>query len=301
MQAGTTTANRRGMTALTVSMAFYTANDTCVKLIARTLPFGEIIFLRGILSVLILIAALIVSGQLRNTPRSGSRLVMGRSLLDALATVFFIAALVRMNFAELSAIVLTSPLILTAFAALTIGSRVGWRRWMAIGIGLTGTLLIVKPHAAAFDIWALVGLAAAFFSAGRDLATRHIGAGISTLTVGLYGAIAVMIAGAALGLTETWHMPTAIEWAGLAVAAAFLGAGSYFTVLAFRDVDIPAVAPFRYTLLLWTGISGYFVFGETPDGWSLIGAGLIALSGLYALHRESLRHRELSARALPPA
>jgi len=289
------------MLALTFSMALYTANDTCVKLVGRALPFGEIIFLRGVLSVAILVAAMTFCGQLRAIPRRCGRSVMWRSLFDALGTVCFIAALVRMNFADLAAIVLTSPLLLTAFAALTLGSRVGWRRWMAIGIGLMGTLLIVKPNATTFDVWALVALAAAFFSAGRDLVTRRIEPGISTLTIGLYGAIAVTLAGAALGLTETWIMPTATEWLGLTVAAVFLGAGSYFAVLAFRDVDIPAIAPFRYTLLIWAGISGYFVFGEIPDRWSLLGAGLIALSGLYALHRERVRHRELSARAIPPA
>ena len=294
-------ANRRGMLALSFSMAFYTANDTCVKLIARELPFGEVIFLRGVLSVLFLFIALCVTGQVRSLPKGYSRPVLWRSLFDALGTVAFIAALVRMNFAELAAVVLTSPLILTALAALTLGDRVGWRRWSAIGVGLIGTLFIVKPSAQAFDVWALVALSAAFFSAGRDLATRRIHTGISTLSVSFYGAVAVTLAGAALGLMETWIIPTAGEWLGITVAAAFLGMGTYFAVLAFREVDIPTVAPFRYTLLFWSALSGYLVFGEVPDRWSFVGAGLIALGGLYALHRENVRHREMSARSIPPA
>ena len=289
------------MLALSFGMALYTANDTCVKLIARELPFGEVIFLRGVLSVLFLLIALSMTGQLRSLPKSCSATVLWRSLFDALGTIAFIAALVRMNFAELAAVVLTSPLILTALAALTLGDRVGWRRWCAIAVGLIGTLFIVKPSAQAFDVWALVGLSAAFFSAGRDLATRSIHTGIPTLSVSLYGAAAITLAGAALGLTETWAMPTAFQWLGITVAAAFLGMGTYFTVLAFREVDIPTVAPFRYTLLFWTALSGYLVFGEVPDRWSFVGAGLIALGGLYALHRETVRHREISARSIPPA
>lgn len=58
---------------------------------------------------------------------------------------------------------------------------------------------------------------------------------------------------------------------------------------------------FRYTLLLWAGIAGTVVFGEVPDRWALLGAILIALSGLYALHRENLRRRDLAATAIPPA
>ena len=294
-------ANRRGMFALSFGMAFYTANDTCVKLIARELPFGEVIFLRGVLSVLFLLIALGVMGQLRSLPKSCITPVLWRSLFDALGTIAFIAALVRMNFAELAAVVLTSPLILTALAALTLGVRVGWRRWCAIAVGLIGTLFIVKPSAQVFDVWALVGLSAALFSAGRDLATRRIHTGIPTLSVSLYGAVAVTLAGAALGLTENWAMPTAPQWLGITMAAGFLGIGTYFTVLAFREVDIPTVAPFRYTLLFWSALSGYLVFGEVPDRWSFFGAGLIALGGLYALHREAVRHREMSGRSTPPA
>lgn len=289
------------MLALSFGMALYTVNDTCVKLVARELPFGEIIFLRGILSVIFLTTALAVTGQLRTLPLTWSRPVLWRSVFDALGTVVFIAALVRMHLAELSAVVLTSPLILTALAAFTLGHRVGWRRWCAIAVGLLGTLFIVKPSAQAFDAWALLGLAAAFFSAGRDLVTRRIHAGIPSLSVGLYGAFAVLLAGAAFGLTENWIMPNATQWLGITVAAAFLGIGSYFTVLAFREVDIPAVAPFRYTLLFWMGLSGYLVFGETPDLWAVMGILLIAFSGLYALHRESVRHREISGQAVPPA
>jgi drug/metabolite transporter (DMT)-like permease len=206
-----------------------------------------------------------------------------------------------MKIAELSAVVLTSPLILTALAAFVFGTQVGWRSWSAIAVGLIGTLFIVKPSAGSIDVWALVGLIAAVFSALRDLATRSISHAIPTLAVSVYGAAAVMLTGAAFGVAENWVMPSLSQWAAVAVAALFLGLGTYLIVLGFRNVDIPAVAPFRYTLLLWMGISGYFAFGEVPDRWSWVGAALIALSGLYALHRESVRRRELAATALPPA
>jgi drug/metabolite transporter (DMT)-like permease len=215
--------------------------------------------------------------------------------------VFFIAALVHMNIADLSAVVMTSPLILTAFAALMLSEHIGWRRWAAIGVGLAGTLFIVKPGGGSFDAWALAGLAAAFFSAARDLTTRRIDPSVSSLVVGLFGTVAVALCGAAIGLTERWVMPNPEQWTMLAIASAFLGLGTYLVVHAFRGVEIAAVAPFRYTLLLWMGIAGYVGFGEIPDRWAFVGAALIALSGLYTLHREALRRRELAAQAVPPA
>ena len=90
--------------------------------------------------------------------------------------------------------------------------------------------------------------------------------------VGLYGTVAVTLAGAAIGLTERWLMPSSEQWTFIAIAAAFLGLGTYLVVHAFRGVEIAAVAPFRYTLLIWMGIAGYVGFGEVPDRWAIVGA-----------------------------
>jgi drug/metabolite transporter (DMT)-like permease len=294
-------ANRRGMLALTFGMAAYTVNDAFVKLVARALPFGEVLFLRGVLSVTILLTILAATGGLRHLTSSATPMVLLRSLFDALATVFFIAALVNMKIADLSAVVMTTPLVLTALAALMLGDRVGWRRWVAIGVGLAGTLFIVKPGAGAFDWWALAGLTAAFFGATRDLATRRLDIGVSSLAVGLYGTLAVTLSGAAIGLTESWAFPNREQWTFIAIAAVFLGLGTYLVVHAFRGVEISAVAPFRYTLLIWMGIAGYVAFDEVPDRWALVGAALIVLSGLYAMRREAIRRRDLAALADPPA
>jgi drug/metabolite transporter (DMT)-like permease len=294
-------ANRRGMIALSFGMAAYTANDTLVKLVGRELPLGEVLFLRGVLSVVILFCVVAIAGGSRHIARACKPTVLWRALFDALATGFFVAALLNMNIADLSAVVLTSPLILTALAALMLGDGVGWRRWSAIAVGLAGTLFIMKPGGGTFDAWALAGLAASLFAAGRDLVTRRIDPAISSLIVGLFGAVAVMLAGAAIGVTERWVTPNFEQWTRLVIAAAFLGLGTYLVVLAFRGVEIPAVAPFRYTLLIWMGIAGYVGFGEVPDRWALAGAGLIALSGIYTLHREARRRRALSAQAVPPA
>jgi drug/metabolite transporter (DMT)-like permease len=293
-------ANRRGMIALTFGMAAYTVNDAFVKLIARELPFGEVLFLRSALSVVILMVVISMTGGLRQVASSATPTVLLRSLFDALGTVFFIAALVNMKIADLSAVVMTSPLILTALAALMLGDRVGWRRWSAIGVGLAGTLFIVKPGAGAFDMWALAGLAAALFGAARDLTTRRLDPATSSLVVGLYGTVAVTLAGAAIGLTESWAFPNREQWMLIAIAAVFLGLGTYLVVHAFRGVEIASVAPFRYTLLLWMGIAGYVGFGEVPDRWAFVGAALIVLSGLYALHREAVTRRAIAAGS-PPA
>jgi drug/metabolite transporter (DMT)-like permease len=82
----------------------------------------------------------------------------------------------------------------------------------------------------------------------------------------------------------------------MALSAVFLAAGNFLVVLAFRDAEISAVSPFRYSLLIWAGITGYLVFGDVPDRWAACGALLIVGSGIYALHREAVRRREAASR-----
>lgn len=287
-----TRANRRGIAALVVGMAAFTVNDALVKFVARHYPVGEIIFARGVMAVALIGTVLVARGYLTMVRVAAGGAVLLRSVFDALASGLFIAALVHMPIAELSAVALASPLLLTAMAVVLHREPVDARRWAAIALGFAGTLLVVKPTPATFDAWALVGLAAAFGSAARDLTTRRIDPGTPTMVISFAGAIAVTLAGLMFAVAEDWRAIAAGDLALLAVAAGFLGVGTYLLVLAFRGVDLSAVAPFRYMLLLWAAIAGYVGFGEIPDRWAMAGATLIVASGLYVLHRDAARRRE---------
>jgi drug/metabolite transporter (DMT)-like permease len=292
-------ANQRGIIALVTATAAFTVNDAMVKIVTRSLPFGEIIFIRGLLTVTCLALALAVTGQAARVTTLLNRWVVARSVLDACATALFVTALVRINLADLLSIVLASPLILTALSVLLFKEMVGWRRWTAIAIGFLGTLFIVKPIPGSFDAWALLGLGSAFASASRDLITHRLDPKIPTLAIGLAGCLAVMIAGGLIGLGEQWRMPTGNEFILLAGASVFFSIGMYLLVFAFRGVELSVVSPFRYTLLLWGVIAGYLILGEVPDMWSFVGATIIVGSGIYTLHREAVRRRNLTGN-IPP-
>jgi drug/metabolite transporter (DMT)-like permease len=290
-------ANRRGIIALVVGMAGYTVNDTFIKLVAQSYPVGEVIVVRGILTTLLLAALIAGGGLLPNMQRATERPVITRAIADGLASVLYIIALARMQMADLAAVLLLAPLLITAMAVIVYGEKVGWRRWTAVMVGFAGTLFIVKPTPGMFDAWAIVALAGTFASAARDLLTRRIDQAIPTLVLTFMGSIAVTIGGLMLAPAEDWRMLAPHDLALLSLAAVFLAFGTYFVALAFRGVDISVVAPFRYTLLLWAAIAGFIAFGEIPDRWAALGAALIVASGLYALHRETLRRRALSDQA----
>ncbi|MBX6426420.1 MAG: DMT family transporter [Variibacter sp.] len=294
-------ANRRGIIAVTIATAGFSGNDAIVKLVARDYPLGEVIFVRGLMTCLLVGTVLALLGHFGSVRFAWKRVVLARSGFEALSTLFFTSALVHMPLAALSTIILVAPLILTALSVLLFKEAVGWRRWAAIAVGFAGTLFVVKPTPGAFDAWALLGLACACTSAGRDLLTRRLPPGTPSLVVSFGAAVAVTLVGAAMGFWEQWRP---MAWPGLALlalAAVSLAAANFFMVLAYRGVEIAAVAPFRYCILLWAGLAGYFVFGEVPDRWSAVGAALIVASGLYALHREAVRAREAAVSAADAA
>ena len=294
-------ANQRGILAIVGCMASYTVNDVLVKQIIRTYPVGETIFIRGIMSTLLIGIALVIFGhgpQLR--PAISSRMT-SRSIFDGLSTVCFVAALAHMQLANLAAVLQVAPLILTALSVVFYREIVGWRRWAAIGVGFAGALLVIKPTPSAFDIWAIVGMFSAVFAALRELQNRRIASSVPTLVIAFWGAIGITLFGALFFVTEEWRMFARDDLIQLFIAAMFVATALYLMALGFRGVDLSVVAPFRYSYLLTSAIGGYLVFGELPDGWTLVGALLIVGSGLYALHREVVRRRDLTGSATPAA
>lgn len=297
----TARANRRGMFALMGAMAAFAVNDMLLKLTAQRYPLGEVITVRGLIASALVGTCLIALGQFGTLRGIFSRLVVARTTLDGAAMLLFTSALIHMPLAELSAINLVSPLILTAMAVFFFAEEVGWRRWTAVTIGFVGTLLIVKPMPGAFNAWALLGIAVAIVGASRDMITRRLDPRVPSLAISFLAAMGSWMIGLVLGLFEEWRAMALADVGMLAISATFVATGHFLIVIAFRgNVDVSAIAPFRYTLLIFAGICGYLAFGEVPDRFAIVGSVLIVGSGLYALHREVVRRRTLAA-AVPPA
>ncbi len=293
--------NQRGIVAVCACMASYTVNDVLVKQILKTYPVGETIFVRGVMSSILLVAVVIAFGHARQLRTAMSGLLVWRSAFDGLSTVGFIAALAHMPLANIAAVLQIAPLLITAISVVLYRELVGWRRWTAISIGFAGALLVIKPVPSEFNIWALVGAASALAAALREIMTRRIGRGMPAIVVAFWGAVGITACGAFFVVVENWRMFQTGDLIQLFVAAAFVGLAIYLLAVGFRDVDLSAVAPFRYSYLLTSAIGGYLVFRELPDAWTVGGAILIVGSGVYTLHREAVRKRALTAEAAPAA
>ena len=272
---------------MVLAMASFVANDTCVKLIGQSLPVGEIVAIRGILSSLFIAAICARQGVLGHWPLILTGPVMSRAALDLIGTLLFITALMHMNIANLTAILQAVPLAVAFLSALFLGERVGIGRWTAIAAGFIGVLMIVKPSPSSFTVYEGFALTIVFSLACRDIITRRIPGRIPTLIIALANAIFVTAGGIVLGFIQGWQMPALWQLGLLALASLFLGTGYMFMVATLRTGDLSATAPFRYSILLFAIFSGVAVFGEFPGRVAILGMILIAATGLYAAQRES--------------
>ncbi len=298
-------ANLHGAAYMLLAMAGFTINDSLIKGIGDALPVWQVIAVRGVLLLMLMAVFLAV------TARRGTRAsvavhqgqvhashwkllltnpkVLARALCELLATIAFFMALLRLPLAVLSAVLQAMPLLVTAGAAVFLGQEVGWRRWLAIGIGFLGVLIILRPGATAgFAIAALLpAVACVVASAARDLFTRSLAPGVPSMGVTVTSAI-VITSGGIVGsvVTGEWQSVSAWHWLLLISAAVFLFAGMQGIVMAMRAGDVAAVVPYRYTGLLWAVGLGWVFFSEIPDVWTIVGASIVVGSGLYTFARE---------------
>lgn len=293
------TGTRRGVTSMALGMASFVTNDTLIKLASDTMPAGQIISIRNVLTTVLLLLILLVTRQIREVRHCLNPAVMTRSAIDVIATILYLIALFHMPIGNVTAINMSTPLLLTAVVAIFLHIPVGWRRWTAVVVGFVGVTLIVQPRAEGFNAYALVALVSTIFIVARDLSTRRIAKTVSSLSIALANAIFVLVGALALSAFEGW---VAIGWhelLWLGGASVFLIGGYLLIVDAFRHGDIATISPFRYTGLIWALGAGYLIWGDIPNTLACAGIVIVVGSGLYVLHRERIKARDEALRSEP--
>ncbi|QDG79713.1 DMT family transporter [Labrenzia sp. PHM005] len=278
--------NSQAIAAMLVAMAGFILNDTLVKMASDAVPLGQIILVRGLICIAVLSIAGYVTGMFQNARVLMHPAVLVRAFAETAATLLYLTALFQLPIANATAILQVLPLVVTAAAAVFLKSPVGWRRWIAIMVGFTGVLIIIRPGLEGFNVFSLIALAGVGCMALRDLATRQLPADVPTLGVALISFVAVTLLGAALTLSSGWTPISLTEIGYLSGAAGFVLAGYVFIILAMRLGEIAVVAPFRYSIVVWAIALGYLVWGDIPDVLTLVGITIVIFSGTYSFIRE---------------
>ena len=270
-----------------IGMGCLTLADLLIKIASQTLPLGQVMIVFGVGSVTVFWGLMSFNGEsVRLSPFTNPAVVL-RNLGDLLAINGMCLALVFVPISTIGAVIQTVPLMVTAAAALFLGERVGTRRWLAIAIGFLGTLFIVQPGAATFDITTTFVLIAAAGMALRDITTKLICENFSTLLLSFYTSVLFIISGSVLLIISGGaSVPDIGMIVILAVMVASGSLGFLFTTGAVRLGDVSVVIPFRYTRLLFSVAAGILILGEQVNAIMLFGSGLTILSGLYIWRRE---------------
>lgn len=278
--------NLRGIVAMVLCSAFFLFNDALLKLVSVDMPIGQLLFIRGLISTVIIGAIVLWNGQYRAIRELWHWGIGLRCTAEIIAGFLFLYALIHTPIANMNAILQVIPLMITAAGAIFLGERVGWRRWTAITVGFIGVLIIVRPGVAGFDAYSSIALFSMLFITLRDMTTRMVPLALPAMLIGLATSIAVGGSAAVYGLAETWTAPTPSHIWLLVGSSGFLVAGYYANVVAMRHGDVSVTAPFRYSVVIWAIIVGFLIWGEVPDLPMLVGTAIIIATGIYTFQRE---------------
>lgn len=281
--------NLRGAVLMALAMAGFALEDMFIKLLADALPVGQILLILGACGAIAFGAVAHRKGQQLLSPALLTPALLLRNAAELVGTVGFVLSFVLASLATASAILQAAPLFVTLGAVLFLGEKVGWRRWTAIAVGFLGVMLIVRPGMAGFEPASLFAVIGVIGLAGRDLATRVIPAAVSSYQISSW-AFAMMVPGGLflmILMGDAAVLPSAVQFLAL-IAALGVGVLAYYALVASMRVgELSFVTPFRYTRMLFALIVAVLVFGERPDGLTLIGAAVIVAAGLFTLWRET--------------
>ena len=270
-----------------LSSFLLTSNDAVVKWISGDLAVGEIIFLRGAVSIVAILAYAARHGGFAALRVSNWRGQTVRGACMVGGTFLFVTALGRMPLADVITLVFIAPILIAAVSPFALGEPVGWRRWSAIVCGFVGVIVMLRPGAEFY--WAaLLPLAAASLGATRDIVTRRINLTESSLAMLFYTTVMETLAGLATA-PFGWQMPSVGTLLLVAATALLFATSQFLNIESLRFAQVVAIAPFRYAHLIWAVGFGYLLWGDIPDGWTMSGATIIVASGLFIFYRETRR------------
>ena len=276
----------RGILLIVAAVGVFVCMDSVAKYLTRWYPPPLIVWARYASNVLVLLAFLAATGQLRRLKSARPGLQFARGLLLALATLLFFTSLRVLPLADANAIAFVMPLFVAALAVPMLGERLEMPRLIAILAGLAGALVIVRPGSSLFTPYALLPLGMALCNALYQILTRKVAGLEHPMTSLSWGALvgAILMSAAA---PFVWTPPEALSHGLLIVVIGVLASvGHWLLIKAYEHASATLLVPFTYTALLWAMISGWLVFGDFPDRWSLVGMGIIVLSGLYLANRQ---------------
>ena len=205
-----------------------------------------------------------------------------RSFFSIIESGCFVLAFRYLSLADVHSVGSLTPVIIVALSALILKENVSPKTWIAIFVGFLGVLIILRPGLSIFDIKSLLPLMAAFFLGLYQVVTRKVSENDSTETSLFYTSLIGFIVMSILAFVY-WQPLTLNSYFLFIGIGIFFSMGIYFQIIALSKARASIIQPFHYTLIFWAIILGYLVYDDLPDIPTIVGAIIIAASGIYVL------------------
>lgn len=298
----------RGACMALLCFGTFSMHDAVIKTLGAQYTTFQIIFFGTLFAFLPMTVLLLADRAEANLRPRHPWLLTGRVACNVTSALAAFYAFTNLPLAEAYALIFASPLLITVLSVPLLGETVRLRRWIAVLVGLVGVVVVLRPFGADLTLGHAAALTAAMSSALSAIIVRKIGPNERTPVLMLYPMLAVIVL---MAMTMPWvYRPMPVADLGLMASVGLLATvGQIFMIAAFKAAPAAVVAPFQYSQILWAVPYGYFLFGDRPDLWVWVGAGIIISSGLFVVWRESredvsatrpfLRVRNLRPDAVP--
>jgi len=252
------------------SVIFAPTSQTASKFLASDFPVLQVLFFRALGQTLWMALLFLPKHGIGVFKSSAPGLQLGRSALLFVSGIFWVKAIAVVPLATASAINFTAPLMVVVMSVFILGEKVGMHRWVAVGVGLIGALV--------------------FLFACYQIMTRKVASIDSAPTTTMFTVLV------ALGVTAVlipWNYISPepgdyMVWIAFTANGLLGGLRHMFVVKAYAHAPASVVSPFFYCELVGVALLGFVVFGDVPDIWTWVGAGIIVCSGLYIAQRERI-------------
>ncbi len=258
--------------------------QVAAKWLATELPFGQMLFFRGLFGFIPVIAIYFLD-QRRGVSTSIFRVNTKGQLFRGLAvvaiTLLFFISVKGMKLTDATAISMSGPIMMVALGVLFLKEPTQKKRLICAVIGFIGVLIILRPTSEAFSFYGLAAFGSAIAYAVAAALTRSLTQTDGFFQISFWSTAIILVCGLLQFPFESWQYSDIKYWLVLLTIGVVGGFSNILYVTAFRHAEISLLAPFDYSVFIWAIFFGFVVFAEFPTPVVLIGASLIAASGIY--------------------
>lgn len=274
-----------GVLLMIAGLALYPLADAFVKHLMGTYTVPQTTFLRAFTRLIPLMAAVFFQGGFKRvlgTKHPKQHLV--RLAVNLAYTYAFMYAFKLGSLTTIYTLSYTSPFFMIILSALMLKEAVGREKWIAVGIGLVGVIIAMRPGSSVFEMAAILVLVGTFLGALNKILMRRLAATEHSLAIAIYPNIMMIVVTFPL-LINTWQPMPLAHWGIFAIVGAITAAGQYCIAQALRYAQGSTLAPIDYSSFFWVVLLDLFVWDKSPAIHVLIGAAVIVGSNLFILYR----------------